>query len=60
VLEAGDDCVRISPPLTVSEEEMRAGIRIVTEAVAAVDANRPAVLRSADAIGVINEVEAAG
>ena len=34
VLEAGDDCVRMSPPLVVSAEEMATAIRIFTESVA--------------------------
>ena len=34
VLEAGDDCVRMSPPLVVTAEEMATAIRIFTESVA--------------------------
>ncbi len=34
VLEAGDDCVRMSPPLVVTEEEMATAIRLFSEAVA--------------------------
>jgi 4-aminobutyrate aminotransferase len=34
VLEAGDDCVRMSPPLVVSAEEMATAIRIFGESVA--------------------------
>jgi 4-aminobutyrate aminotransferase len=36
VLEAGDDCVRMSPPLVVTAEEMATAIRIFGESVAAV------------------------
>ena len=40
VLEAGDDCVRMSPPLVVTADEMATGIRIFSESVAAVAARR--------------------
>jgi 4-aminobutyrate aminotransferase len=40
VLEAGDDCVRMSPPLVVSAAEADTAIRIFTESVAHVAANR--------------------
>jgi len=40
VLEAGDDCVRLSPPLVVSEAEVTTAVRIFTEAVAHVAAHR--------------------
>jgi 4-aminobutyrate aminotransferase len=33
VLEAGDDCVRLSPPLVVTEGEAETALRIFTEAV---------------------------
>jgi 4-aminobutyrate aminotransferase len=36
VLEAGDDCVRMSPPLVVTADEMATAIRILGESVAAV------------------------
>jgi len=42
VLEAGDDCIRMSPPLVVTAEEMATAIRIFSESVAAV-AGRPGV-----------------
>jgi 4-aminobutyrate aminotransferase len=60
VLEAGDDCVRLSPPLTVSEAEMEIGIGLFAEAVAEVAADRPAALRSAEAAGILGPIEAAG
>ena len=40
VLTAGDDAVRMSPPLVVTEEEIAAGARIHGEAVAVVAAGR--------------------
>jgi 4-aminobutyrate aminotransferase len=60
VLEAGDDVIRLSPPLVVSDEEMATAIRLVGEAVAEVDASRAAVVREAAAAGAVSEVEAAG
>jgi 4-aminobutyrate aminotransferase len=36
VLESGDDCVRMSPPLVVTADEMATAIRIFSESVAAV------------------------
>jgi 4-aminobutyrate aminotransferase len=40
VLEAGDDCVRMSPPLVVTEAEAETAVRIFTEAVEAVAVHR--------------------
>jgi 4-aminobutyrate aminotransferase len=40
VLEAGDDCVRMSPPLVVSQAEAATAVRIFSEAVAHVAAHR--------------------
>ena len=40
VLEAGDDCVRMSPPLVVSQDEAETAVRIFFEAVAHVAAHR--------------------
>jgi 4-aminobutyrate aminotransferase len=42
VLEAGDDCVRMSPPLVVSQSEAATAVRIFAESVAHVAANRTA------------------
>jgi 4-aminobutyrate aminotransferase len=39
VLEAGDDCVRMSPPLVVSQAEAATAVRIFSEAVAHVAAH---------------------
>ncbi len=40
VLEAGDDCIRMSPPLVVTADEMTTAIRIFGESVAHVAAHR--------------------
>ncbi len=40
VLEAGDDCVRMSPPLVVTQAEAATAVRIFTEAVDHVAAHR--------------------
>jgi 4-aminobutyrate aminotransferase len=40
VLEAGDDCVRMSPPLVVSQSEAATAVRIFSEAVAHVVTHR--------------------
>jgi hypothetical protein len=42
VLEAGDSCVRMSPPLVVTQSEADTAVRIFTESVAHVAANRAA------------------
>lgn len=53
VLEAGEDCVRMSPPLVVSESEADTAVRLFTDSVAHVAAHRQADLREVEA-----EVEA--
>ena len=40
VLEAGDDCVRMSPPLVVSPSEAATAVRIFVESVTHVAAHR--------------------
>jgi 4-aminobutyrate aminotransferase len=40
VLEAGDDCVRLSPPLVVDEAEVETAVRILGDAIAHVAAHR--------------------
>jgi 4-aminobutyrate aminotransferase len=58
VLEAGDDCVRMSPPLVVSESEIATGVRIFSEVVASVAADRTVVLaavREAERVGLATE-----
>ena len=42
VLEAGDDCVRMSPPLVVSQAEAATAVRIFAEAVDHVATHRAA------------------
>jgi 4-aminobutyrate aminotransferase len=49
VLEAGDDCVRMSPPLVVSASEAATAVRIFTEAVVAVATHRRASTDEVDA-----------
>jgi 4-aminobutyrate aminotransferase len=60
VLECGKSSVRMSPPLTVTENEMATGLRLFADAVASVAAKPGEVLAAAAAGGGINEVEAAG
>jgi len=58
VLEAGDDCVRMSPPLVVSADEMATAIRIFGEAIAHVAAHRRQDVAEVDAAsdaGLIRE-----
>jgi 4-aminobutyrate aminotransferase len=58
VLEAGDDCVRMSPPLVVSAEEIATAIRLFDESVAHVAAHRAADVHEVDAAtraGLIRE-----
>jgi 4-aminobutyrate aminotransferase len=58
VLEAGDDCVRMSPPLVVTGEEMATAIRIFGESVAHVAAHRETDVHEVDAAsdaGLIRE-----
>ncbi len=54
VLEAGDDCVRMSPPLVVTESEVTTAVRIFSESVAHVVAHR------AEAVGEVERGAAAG
>jgi 4-aminobutyrate aminotransferase len=56
VLEAGDDCIRMSPPLVVTAEEMATAVRIFSESVAHVAGHRAqdeAVVAAAEAAGLI-------
>jgi 4-aminobutyrate aminotransferase len=58
VLEAGDDCVRMSPPLVVTADEMATAIRIFTESVAHVAGHRTADVEEVEAAsrsGIIRE-----
>jgi 4-aminobutyrate aminotransferase len=60
VLECGKTSVRMSPALTVSEDEMRTALRIFGEAVAAVAGHGSDVLADVAEAGALHEVEAAG
>ena len=64
VLEAGDDCVRMSPPLVVSQAEAATAVRIFSEAVAHVAAHPGedvSEVRTAGAAGLLTpSVESAG
>jgi 4-aminobutyrate aminotransferase len=60
VLAAGDDALRLAPPLVVNPDEMSTALRLFGEAVAEVDATPRDVMREASAAGAVNEVEAAG
>jgi 4-aminobutyrate aminotransferase len=64
VLEAGDDCVRMSPPLVVSQAEAATAVRILTESVEHVAAHRADDLGEVDAAAasglLVQGVESAG
>ena len=64
VLEAGDDCVRMSPPLVVSQAEAETAVELFTESVAHVAAHRGEVVRDMATIAsqglAVPGVEAAG
>jgi 4-aminobutyrate aminotransferase len=60
VLECGKTSVRMSPALTVSEDEMTTALRIFGEAVAAVAGHGDEVLAEVTEAGALHEVEAAG
>jgi 4-aminobutyrate aminotransferase len=64
VLEAGDDCVRMSPPLVVSQAEAATAVRIFSESVEAVAAHRREAVEEivqADKLGLATQgVEAGG
>jgi 4-aminobutyrate aminotransferase len=50
VLEAGDDCVRMSPPLVVSQAEAETAVRLFTESVAHVAAHRGEDVREVSSV----------
>jgi 4-aminobutyrate aminotransferase len=64
VLEAGDDCVRMSPPLVVTQTEAETAVRIFREAIAHVAAHRSADLREVEVAAAkglsVQGVEASG
>jgi 4-aminobutyrate aminotransferase len=58
VLEAGDDCVRMSPPLVVTADEMTTAVRIFAESVAHVSGHRREDVddvHAAERAGIIRE-----
>ena len=60
VLECGRSAVRMSPPLTISADELRTGLRLFIEAVEEVATSERQVLMAAAAAGAVGEVEAGG
>ena len=60
VLECGVSSVRMSPPLTVSQEEMTTAIRIFSEAVGEVAGDDASVSAAATDAAAMRGVEAAG
>jgi 4-aminobutyrate aminotransferase len=60
VLECGVSSVRMSPPLTVSEQEMATALRLFSDAVARVAGHGTEVLAEVEAAGAAHGVEAAG
>ena len=60
VLECGRSSVRLSPPLTVNEDEMATALRIFGEAVTDVAREPEAVREAADEAGALTGVEAGG
>jgi 4-aminobutyrate aminotransferase len=55
VLEAGDTCVRMSPPLIVTAEECATAARLFSEAVAEVALDPPVAIRAAHDGGAADE-----
>jgi 4-aminobutyrate aminotransferase len=60
VLEAGDDVIRLSPPLVVSEHETAVAVGLLFEAVAEVESARRQVVSDAKRAGAVNEIDAGG
>jgi 4-aminobutyrate aminotransferase len=60
VLECGVSSVRMSPALTVSEDQMATALRLFAEAVAQVAEHEAEVRREVIDAGALHEVEAAG
>ena len=60
VLEAGDDCVRLSPPLIVSADEVSTAVRLFGEAVAEVERDPAAAVREAHRAGAADEEHVGG
>jgi 4-aminobutyrate aminotransferase len=59
VLECGRSTVRMSPALTVTEEEMATAVRLFSEAVDEVATTNAEVLREVRSVGSLTGVEAA-
>ncbi|MDQ3938401.1 MAG: aminotransferase class III-fold pyridoxal phosphate-dependent enzyme [Chloroflexota bacterium] len=60
VLEAGEDVVRLSPPLVVSDEEVDTGIRLFSQAVADVAHDLQAALEDARRWNAVDDVHVGG
>jgi 4-aminobutyrate aminotransferase len=60
ILECGKSSVRMSPALTVTEEEMATGLEIFARAVAMVAGHEEEILEEVLEAGALHEVEAAG
>jgi len=60
VLECGRSAVRVSPPLTITADELRTGLRLFIEAVEDVATSERQVLVAAAAAGALGGVEAGG
>jgi len=60
VLEAGEDVVRLSPPLVVSEDEVEVGVNLLVEAVADVARDPSRALHEARKWGAIDDVHVGG
>jgi 4-aminobutyrate aminotransferase len=60
VLEAGDDVVRLSPPLIVTADEVETCVRLFRESVAAVAADRAGALDRAHKWGALDGVHLGG
>lgn len=60
VLEAGEDVVRLSPPLIVTEDEVDTAVQLLSEAVADVARDRDAVLREARAWDAVDDIHVGG
>lgn len=60
VLECGKSSIRMSPPLTVTSEELVTGIGLFLDSVREVHANEAGVIADAKAHGALTGVEASG
>jgi 4-aminobutyrate aminotransferase len=57
VLQAGDDCVRISPPLVITADEMKTGLGLFIEAIEEVAADRVKVLAKVHEAAAMGQLE---